>query len=117
PSMWDTIKKFLHDPEEEQPERCEVSPATFSLGLAFFSISKSKRLTSLRLCGVLQEWEIPQARSGTDLKPVRRPDIVPRFGPMKTPLHPPSSSDHPPEDEKEEDDENIEEDENPGLSP
>ncbi|GJX85674.1 hypothetical protein Tco_0336448 [Tanacetum coccineum] len=56
-------------------------------------------------------------KSGTDLKPVRKPDIVPRFSSMKTLLHPPSSSDHPPEDEKEEDDENIEEDENPGLSP
>uniref|UniRef100_A0A1D1Y5N1 Uncharacterized protein n=1 Tax=Anthurium amnicola TaxID=1678845 RepID=A0A1D1Y5N1_9ARAE len=49
------------------------------------------------------EWERP--------KPGRRPDIFPKFSPMKTPLPPPLPADPPEEDEEEE--ENKEEEEDP----
>ncbi|KAF3593161.1 hypothetical protein DY000_02021066 [Brassica cretica] len=54
---------------------------------------------------VLQEWERP--------KPGRRPDIFPKFSPMKTPLPPPMPYDPPAEDEEEEEEKKEEEEENP----
>ncbi|CAN8271288.1 unnamed protein product [Cochlearia groenlandica] len=50
------------------------------------------------------EWERP--------KPGRRPDIFPKFSPMKTPLPPPMPYD-PPEDDEEEEEKKEEEEENP----
>ena len=52
-----------------------------------------------------QEWERP--------KPGRRPDIFPKFSPMKTPLPPPMPYDPPAEDEEEEEEKKEEEEENP----
>lgn len=43
---------------------------------------------------LFKEWERP--------KPGRRPDIIPQFSPMKTPLPPPMPYDPPQEDEEEE---------------
>ncbi|WZZ02912.1 hypothetical protein YC2023_088833 [Brassica napus] len=54
---------------------------------------------------VLQEWERP--------KPGRRPDIFPKFSPMKTPLPPPMPYDPPAEDDEEEEEKKEEEEENP----
>ncbi|XP_009150850.1 transcriptional regulator Myc-1 [Brassica rapa] len=51
------------------------------------------------------EWERP--------KPGRRPDIFPKFSPMKTPLPPPMPYDPPAEDEEEEEEKKEEEEENP----
>ncbi|CAL9223288.1 unnamed protein product [Arabidopsis halleri] len=51
------------------------------------------------------EWERP--------KPGRRPDIFPKFSPMKTPLPPPMPYDPPEEDEEEEEEKKEEEEENP----
>ncbi|KAL9299711.1 hypothetical protein AtEden1_Chr2g0235331 [Arabidopsis thaliana] len=50
------------------------------------------------------EWERP--------KPGRRPDIFPKFSPMKTPLPPPMPYD-PPEEDEEEEEKKEEEEENP----
>ncbi|XP_039058413.1 histone acetyltransferase KAT6B-like [Hibiscus syriacus] len=49
------------------------------------------------------EWERP--------KPGRRPDIFPKFSPMKTPLPPPMPYDPPEEDEEEEEKKEEEEEE------
>ncbi|CAF2157478.1 BnaA07g02500D [Brassica napus] len=51
------------------------------------------------------EWERP--------KPGRRPDIFPKFSPMKTPLPPPMPYDPPAEDDEEEEEKKEEEEENP----
>ncbi|KAJ0241898.1 Uncharacterized protein HA466_0212490 [Hirschfeldia incana] len=51
------------------------------------------------------EWERP--------KPGRRPDIFPKFSPMKTPLPPPMPYDPPAEDEEEEEEKKEEEEDNP----
>ncbi|XP_051147779.1 uncharacterized protein LOC127262950 [Andrographis paniculata] len=49
------------------------------------------------------EWERP--------KPGRRPDIMPQFSPMKTPLPPPMPADPPPEEDEEEEEEEKKEEE------
>ncbi|KAJ0229663.1 hypothetical protein HA466_0314660 [Hirschfeldia incana] len=51
------------------------------------------------------EWERP--------KPGRRPDIFPKFSPMKTPLPPPMPYDPPAEDDEEEEEKKEEEEDNP----
>ncbi|EOA31698.1 hypothetical protein CARUB_v10014904mg [Capsella rubella] len=113
--------RLLPSPSIDVLGKTRISSDSRSRVFGFSSVHRSSRRNrnQLQVVAMAPEEEKLTRRNPLDFpiewerpKPGRRPDIFPKFSPMKTPLPPPMPYD-PPEEDEEEEEKKEEEEENP----